>query len=953
MKKIKMRIFAGFLALCLLAGLLPATARAAGSETQTDEQSWADCVTAPPDGYQDDDSGSSVKISSAEGLAWFARLVNQGDSFAGKTVVLTNSLDLSAHQWVPIGTSQHPFAGTFDGKGNTISGMTMAVSEAVPLAGLFGVVSTAAIQNVVLAESTVSGSATSTKEAACELKIGGIAATNTEKIPVTVKNCTVELSVTLATTGYVTVNIGGVLGYVEDWTGSYATITDTNVSLSMQQTAEEGFYRTMAGAAIGSLNNSKNTTTIQNCSLSLSGTMTGSGFISGYPSGSTAGAVIQIGGAVGVTPTTGSGSEPPVVLLERTSCDSTLDFTGAEETLESFTTLCDTEIGGFFGRASYSTIRSSFAKMELKSQTENGYFGNIAGNWADIREAEWSNVYTYAVQAGKQCTRPVHTTNPNWPKAQDVYYIVPNELTEHQSGVPFSYQTYDNDNYKTTPGINDGFTYSDGDAEDGITVTPSADGKMVTIAPANEQCAVRGVLELSSGYTVGLVLPVPVYPVGGGTYAITCEAKDLTSSGYTSCKVTTAPEGKAQAGDLVTITAKPIPKDIKLVDSVTVTTSDGTPVAVEKTTGSIIGDQTYTFTMPASDVTVTGVFRKSSTEFTLSSNPVEFYVYEGYTSDDVEPITVTITNTGDLDVTFEGKYALPTSEYYDIQPADGPWRGENGREITIQPGGTATFTVVPNPGLTSDFNPNTVKPVFYSTEQERVYLSLHCTVTEAPTYMFSASPASLTFEALYEGETPSVGKTVTLSNTGTGSLDVQLPTSEHFEVIAGDGWSGGTASLAPGENATVTITPKGRLSIGAYTDSIRFTTNHSATYVDVTASFTVLQHEDIRITPANITVYTGGEGYTGMVDDSGNLGSTTNGLPEPGYYITLPEALNEQLGGADHAADLSDILTLTYDDGNGTTREWKLELYGTDAHSTDVEGGENGTLYLSLAAGCG
>ena len=94
----------------------------------------------------------------------------------------------------------------------------------------------------------------------------------------------------------------------------------------------------------------------------------------------------------------------------------------------------------------------------------------------------------------------------------------------------------------------------------------------------------------------------------------------------------------------------------------------------------------------------------------------------------------------------------------------------------------------------------------------------------------------------------------------------------------------------------------------------------------------------ITITPADITVYTGGEGYTGVVDDAGNMTTTANGLPEPGYYITLPDWLNDQLGGNANAEDLSDILTFAYNDGNGTIREWKLELYGTEQHSTDVAG---------------
>lgn len=98
-----------------------------------------------------------------------------------------------------------------------------------------------------------------------------------------------------------------------------------------------------------------------------------------------------------------------------------------------------------------------------------------------------------------------------------------------------------------------------------------------------------------------------------------------------------------------------------------------------------------------------------------------------------------------------------------------------------------------------------------------------------------------------------------------------------------------------------------------------------------------IKEPNITITPADITVYTGGEGYTGVVDGTGNQTTTANGLPEPGFYITLPDELNEELGGKDHAVDLSDSLTISYSN-NRTLRTWELELYGTAAHSTDIDG---------------
>lgn len=73
--------------------------------------------------------------------------------------------------------------------------------------------------------------------------------------------------------------------------------------------------------------------------------------------------------------------------------------------------------------------------------------------------------------------------------------------------------------------------------------------------------------------------------------------------------------------------------------------------------------------------------------------------------------------------------------------------------------------------------------------------------------------------------------------------------------------------------------------------------------------------QQIVITPADITIYMGGNGYEGVVEDgednitAGEDGAA-NGLPEPGYYLILPAALDEQLGGEGNTEDLSNQLRL-------------------------------------------
>lgn len=93
----------------------------------------------------------------------------------------------------------------------------------------------------------------------------------------------------------------------------------------------------------------------------------------------------------------------------------------------------------------------------------------------------------------------------------------------------------------------------------------------------------------------------------------------------------------------------------------------------------------------------------------------------------------------------------------------------------------------------------------------------------------------------------------------------------------------------------------------------------------------------ITITPAAITIYTGGDGYEGVVEDAtGNIveGSEESGLPEPGYYFDLPAALDTYLKNAlqthtGEAVNLSKHIRLR--DKNDPSRMWILELYdGTD-----------------------
>ena len=160
-------------------------------------------------------------ISSLEELLSFRTAVNSGVTFEGLIVTLTCDLDVSSMgDWEPIGTSDHPFMGTFMGGSgysgseeittHTISGIhidgaalsTDAAVEGSDRLGFFGVVRAATICDVVV-DGTITGKA----NRYAGLLVGS--AYSSGSTSTTIENC--------ATTGESSVEgkycIGGLVGY--------------------------------------------------------------------------------------------------------------------------------------------------------------------------------------------------------------------------------------------------------------------------------------------------------------------------------------------------------------------------------------------------------------------------------------------------------------------------------------------------------------------------------------------------------------------------------------------------------------------------------------------------------------------------------------------------------------------------------------------------------------------
>ena len=109
---------------------------------------WTDVVVSLPEGYSTDTEGNVI-ISSAEGLAWLASVVNglngqTANDFDGKTVTITQDINIGQYRWKAI----NGFVGTFDGDGNTIS--NLYANEEKENQGFFGNISGGTYRNVYL-----------------------------------------------------------------------------------------------------------------------------------------------------------------------------------------------------------------------------------------------------------------------------------------------------------------------------------------------------------------------------------------------------------------------------------------------------------------------------------------------------------------------------------------------------------------------------------------------------------------------------------------------------------------------------------------------------------------------------------------------------------------------------------------------------------------------------------
>ena len=120
-----------------------------------------------------------IEIGTASQLREFATSVNAGEDYVGMTVKLTADIDLNNEVWMPIGTTEHPFLGTFDGQGHWVDHLIVDVSgfDTGNVAGLFGCVGeSGTVSRVGVRSGNIYINGKTSDDASCY--VGGIAGLN-------------------------------------------------------------------------------------------------------------------------------------------------------------------------------------------------------------------------------------------------------------------------------------------------------------------------------------------------------------------------------------------------------------------------------------------------------------------------------------------------------------------------------------------------------------------------------------------------------------------------------------------------------------------------------------------------------------------------------------------------------------------------------------------------------
>lgn len=527
-------------------------------------------------------SSDTFEIYTAEEFAAFAYMTsNYYAPFTGKTIKLMNDIDISAYTWLPIAyNSDLSFAGTFDGGGNTISGMRLSRSVSTNSAGdtmngtaMFRFVYGGTIKNLVVENATIDQQGSSlgqyetnhvgivagaargatfenitVKDSTMNLTnincdgwntagmLVGSLNWNYDTTPSKVVNCTsVNSTVNYSTSGggYL-LAIGGLVGgHGSDYgaiggpgsASSASSVHDSNVINFQVNRTSAGTNVTWEEAVGGLVGRTNAVFEIVDCTATYEMDFTGSFTATGFRGISAGGVVGSIDGGAEVLRCSAVGS-------------ITANATGGLASRGLFA-------GGIAGQAGNwgnnsrvygSTIKSCFSSMDFTGANSEE-FGNVIGlrikpleNYSiDISEV-------FCLNTGVNDSVSGITSNANGTlgtiNERDVYFIDINDLHVNTAEEPFTYTGIASDG---TVGVIDNtfvFAYSDADATG--TITDNSDGTVTGTLQGNGFNVGGNITRTSDAEVlVKFILPVDVL-ARTADYAVTKTATNASISGADS-----------------------------------------------------------------------------------------------------------------------------------------------------------------------------------------------------------------------------------------------------------------------------------------------------------------------------------------------------------------------------------------------------------------------------------
>ena len=302
---------------------------------------------------------------------------------------------------------------------------------------------------------------------------------------------------------------------------------------------------------------------------------------------------------------------------------------------------------------------------------------------------------------------------------------------------------------------------------------------------------------------------------------------------------------------------------------------------------------------------------------------------------------MTITNTGTGEVTVQ----LPSNENFDISAGT----GFTGNTATIAGNGTASFTIRPKDSAVDKTVSETITIQGTPTDsassaQPSATVTASYQVTEKLTYTISASPDKLNFGSFTAGEARPEAREVTVTNTGTGTVEVFLPSSEKFTITPGTGFSNGKAALEKNRSATFTVRPKDVSAEGTVSERITITgasvgaASEETPTASVTASYTVA-FPKVTVGGVDLKAVPGGAAAYALTDETGAV--ITEGASASLYNI---EWDGETLTLKDAA------IAVTGQNGIQSDEDLTLALEGDSSIRIEKQEGDT-TSYYGIYAG--